>query len=582
MLQALFPKKPGTEPLAEAIRACRAHLLFAFGFSALVNVLYLAPTLYMMQVYDRVVPTGGIMTLLFVTVVVVFALGTLAALDHIRSRILVRAGLRLDRLLAGTVLNRVIGSRESGTKVAQAMRDFDTFRQGLSGQGALALCDLPWTPVYLLVCFMLHWTLGMLTLVGGILLFILAVLNERSSKPRIEAATQASAKAYMAQETIAGQSEVVRALGMRQAMITRQLKERDAAVTAQSEAQFIGGRYTGAIKFLRLVLQSLTLGAGAWLAVEGQISAGAIIAASVLLSRAVQPIEQVVGAWNGIVQARAAWANLTELFASTADQDRPRTLLPKPAGLLTLDGVGVRAPAREQPLLRHVSFTLQPGESLGIIGPSGAGKTTLARLIAGATEPDAGKVRLDQADYATWNPERLALHIGYLPQDSILFAGTIKENISRFEGMIDTPSEDVDARAIQAAKAAGCHEMILKLPQGYDTPLGPGGRGLSAGQSQRVALARALYRDPCLVVLDEPNSHLDAEGEVALASAIKALKTRGATVILIAHRTGVLQTVDKLLVLRDGSIEGLGPRDEIAARLQAGRQPAPRVVSSVN
>jgi len=480
------------------------------------------------------------------------------------------------------VLNRVIGSKESGAKVAQAMRDFDSFRQALSGQGALALCDLPWTPVYLLICFMLHWTLGMLTLVGGALLFGLALLNERSAKPRIEASSRASTKAYVAQETIATQSEVVRALGMRQALITRQLKERSEAVTAQADAQFVGGRFSGTIKFLRLLLQSLALGAGAWLAVEGQISAGAIIAASVLLSRAVQPIELIVGAWSGIVQGRASWNNLIDLFAATADQDQARTLLPKPVGLLTLDGVGVRSPAGDAPLLRHVSLSLQPGESLGVVGPSGAGKTTLARLVAGATEPDVGTVRLDKADYVTWDPERLARHIGYLPQDSVLFAGTVKENISRFDGSLEQPREDVDERAIKAARLAGCHDMILKLPHGYDTPLGALGRGLSAGQAQRIALARALYGDPCLVVLDEPNSHLDGEGEAALAKALAGLRTRGATVIIVAHRSGVLQNVDKLLVLRDGAVEGLGPRDEIAARLQAGRQPAPRVVSSVN
>jgi ATP-binding cassette subfamily C protein len=408
------------------------------------------------------------------------------------------------------------------------------------------------------------------------------VFNERTTKTRAQDAGKAMSAAYAAQEAAAMNSEVVRAMGMRGALRERQLSERRNGLALSARAQFTGGQFAAATKFMRLFLQSAALGLGAWLAVERQISAGAIIAASVLLSRAVQPIELVVGAWNGIVQARTAWAGLVDLFASTGDQDRARTLLPTPTGLLTLEGVGVRAQGRENPLLRHVAFALQPGESLGVIGPSGAGKTTLARVIAGAMEPDAGKVRLDQADYATWDPERLARHVGYLPQDSILFAGTIKENISRFEGSLENPPADVDAKAVKAAQAAGCHEMILKLPQGYDTPLGAGGRGLSAGQSQRVALARALYGDPCLVIFDEPNSHLDADGETALAKALAGLKARGATVVLIAHRTGVLQNVDKLLVLRDGAVEGLGPRDEIAARLQAGRQPAPRVVSSVN
>lgn len=579
MLKALIPTKPGTEPLAQALRACRWHLLFAFGFSALVNILYLAPTLYMMQVYDRVVPTGGLLTLAFVTAVVAFALATLAMLDHIRARILIRAGLRLDRLLAGAVLSRVIGSKEGGSRVAQAMREFDQVRATLSGQGALAICDAPWTPVYLLFCFLLHPALGVLTLVGGIALLVLAVLNERSAKPRVEAATKASSAAYAAQETVASQSEVVRALGMRQALISRQLKERGVAVAAQSDAQFVGGAYSGVIKFLRLALQSLALGLGAWLAVEGQISAGAIIAASVLLSRAVQPIELVVGAWTGIVQARAAWTSLVQLFASTAEQEAERTVLPDPKGALALEGVGVRAPVGDKPLLKHLAFTVAPGEVLGVIGPSGAGKTTLARILAGATTPDVGKVRLDDADYAAWDPERLARHIGYLPQDSVLFAGTVKENISRFSGSLGEAAETIDAKTVAAARAAGVHEMILRLPQGYDTPLGPGGRGLSAGQAQRVALARALYGEPCLLILDEPNSNLDMDGEAALLKAVHSAKARGAAVVMIAHRTGVLSAADRLLVLKDGAIEGLGPRDEIAARLQAGRPSAPRVVS---
>ncbi len=561
------------------MRACRWHLALAFGFSALVNILYLAPTLYMMQVYDRVVPTGGLLTLLFVTVVVFFALATLAFLDHIRSRILVRAGLRLDRQLAGAVLSRVLGSRDGGARINQAMREFDQFRGAVSGQGALALCDAPWTPIYLLFCFLLHPALGALTFFGGLLLLVLAMFNERSAKPRIEASSKASAAAYAAQETVATQSEIVRALGMRQALIARQLRERDVAVAAQADAQFVGGAYSGTIKFLRLILQSLALGLGALLAVQGEISAGAIIAASVLLSRAVQPIELVVGAWNGIVQARQAWGNLTELFAATAEQDTPRTALPDPKGDLALEGVGVRAPVGDKPLLKHLAFTVSPGEILGVIGPSGAGKTTLARILSGGMAPDVGKVRLDGADYAAWDAERLARHIGYLPQDSVLFAGTIKENISRFAGAMGEAAETVDAKAVAAAKAAGVHELILRLPQGYDTPLGAGGRGLSAGQAQRVALARALYGDPCLLILDEPNSHLDMDGEAALLNAVKAAKARGAAIVLIAHRTGVLGVADRLLVLREGGIEGLGPRDEIAARLQAGRPSAPRVVS---
>ena len=361
-------------------------------------------------------------------------------------------------------------------------------------------------------------------------------------------------------------------------MIARQLQERHAATEAQASAQFTGGGYSGMIKFLRLTLQSLSLGLGGYLAVEGQISAGAIIAASVLLSRAVQPIEQLVGAWAGIVQARTSWTTMLELFNRTGGQDQPRTALPAPRGLLQLEGVSVRAPGGDRALLRNVTFTLPAGKALGVVGPSGAGKTTLARLIAGAATPDAGTVRLDGADYAAWDSEKLAAHVGYLPQDSILFAGSVKDNISRFGLAAGATQEEVDARAVAAAQAAGVHELILRLPQGYDTMLGPAGRGLSAGQAQRVALARALYGDPALVVLDEPNSHLDMEGEAALMRAIRSVTERGATVVIIAHRTGVLTGADLLMVLRDGAVDGFGPRDEIAARLQP-RQAGPRVVS---
>ena len=489
MLKSLLSDQPGARPLAEAIRACRWHLLAAAGFSALVNILYLAPTLYMMQVYDRVVPTGGIITLVLVTIVVFLALGTLAGLDVIRTRLLVRAGLRLDQQLAGRTLGRAMGSHETSARAGQVMREFDQVRSAIGGQGALAILDAPWTPIYLLFCFLLHPALGLLTLVGALILFGLAVLNERSTKARLLKAHEASAKAYAAQEQVSTRSEVVRALGMRRGLVARQLIARSEATGAQSEAQFTGGRYSGAIKFLRLMLQSLALGLGAYLAVQQQISAGAIIAASVLLSRAVQPIEQLVGAWPGLVQARAAWKSLTGLYEATGDQDEAHTLLPAPAGRLEVQDVSVRMNDGDTPQLKQVSFALEPGQMLGVIGPSGSGKTTLARVVAGAYRPQLGAVRLDGSEYGQWDPERLARHIGYLPQDSVLFAGTVKDNISRFEGAADPAADqgEIDLKAVTAAKAAEVHDLIQSLPQGYDTPIGPGGRGLSAGQMQRVA-----------------------------------------------------------------------------------------------
>ncbi|WP_122466981.1 type I secretion system permease/ATPase [Brevundimonas lutea] len=579
MLKSLLSDKPGARPLAEAIRACRWHLLAAAGFSALVNILYLAPTLYMMQVYDRVVPTGGIITLVLVTIVVFLALGTLAGLDVIRTRLLVRAGLRLDQQLAGRTLGRAMGSHETSARAGQVMREFDQVRSAIGGQGALAILDAPWTPIYLLFCFLLHPLLGLLTLVGALMLFGLAVLNERSTKTRLLKAHEASARAYAAQEQVSTRSEVVRALGMRRGLVARQLTARAEATGAQSEAQFTGGRYSGAIKFLRLMLQSLALGLGAYLAVQQQISAGAIIAASVLLSRAVQPIEQLVGAWPGLVQARAAWKSLTDLYEATGDQDEAHTLLPAPAGRLDLQEVSVRMSDGDTPQLKQVSFALEPGQMLGVIGPSGSGKTTLARVVAGAYRPQLGAVRLDGSEYGQWDPERLARHIGYLPQDSVLFAGTVKDNISRFEGAADPAADQgaIDLRAVTAAKAAEVHDLIQSLPQGYDTPIGPGGRGLSAGQMQRVALARALYGSPRLLVLDEPNSHLDQDGETALMRALKRAAEAGAAIVIVAHRAGVLASADLLLVMNKGAVSRFGPRDQVLQALQG--RGGPRIAS---
>lgn len=569
MFSHLLPTEPGARPLAAAVQACRTHFVMALIFSALVNLLYLVPTLYMMQVYDRVVPTGGILTLVLITLVAVFALGTLAALDWLRTRLLIRAGLRLDKLLASTILARLV-DMQGGKPSTQVMRDFDNVRAAVSGQGVLAIFDAPWTPLYLGCCFLLHPAIGVLTLVGGGVLFVLAVLNERDARPRLQRAIQSTNSAYLAQESLSGQTEVVRALGMRQASINRQIAERQTAISQYADAQLNGGKYSGAIKFLRLAMQSLSLGLAAFLAVKGEISPGSIIAASVLLSRAVAPIELLVGSWPSLTQARASWKSLVELFVSTAHVDRPRTALPPPAGKVRMEGVSVRLAGTEAPQLRQVSLALSPGQTLGVIGPSGSGKTTFARVLAGALAPSTGAVRLDGAEYSARESDDLARHIGYLPQNPSLFAGSIKDNISRFSRDAgEASAADIDARAVAAAQAAGAHEMILRLPNAYDTVLGPFGAGVSAGQAQRIALARALFGNPALLVLDEPNSNLDQDGETALMSAILSAAARGAAVVIVAHRAGVLSRVDRLLMLRDGAVQLEGPREEVLARIRS-------------
>ncbi|HYC66847.1 type I secretion system permease/ATPase [Brevundimonas sp.] len=574
MLKNLLPSKPGTEPLAEALKACRTHFVWAAVFSALVNLLYLTPTLYMMQVYDRVVPTGGLTTLVLITVVAVFALAALAGLDWLRGRLMLRAGLRLDRMLSGKVLARVMDLQAKSPNT-QALREFDNVRGAIGGQGMLALFDAPWTPIYLICCFLLHPAIGLLTLIGGLILFSLAWLNERDTRPRLNKAIQSQNHAYSAQEAVAGQSEVVRALGMRQSSIARQIEQRRLATAAQADAQLTGGKYSGGIKFLRLAMQSASLGLAGLLAVKGEISPGAIIASSVLLSRAVAPIELLVGVWPTLVQAGTSWKTLTDLFASTAAVERERTTLPDPKGKLQVEGVSVKFPDTESPQLRSVSLTLQPGQSLGVIGASGSGKTTLARVIAGALKPQAGTVRLDGAEYEAREGDELARWIGYLPQVPSLFAGSIKDNISRFATAAGLDQETADRGSVKAAMAAGAHELILRLPNGYDTQLGPFGQGLSAGQAQRVALARALYGDPVLLVLDEPNSNLDQEGEAALMQAILGATARGASVVIIAHRAGVLARVDRLMMMREGVVQMEGPREEVLERMRAATPKSP-------
>lgn len=561
-------------PLEAAIGSCRAHFFAAAAFSALINVLFLAPTIYMMQVYDRVVPTSGIVTLFWLTVVVALAIATLSALDAARSRLMVRASLRLNRFLAGEILDRLMARRRLAPgepSTAQAMREFDSLRQAFGGPAAIAVFDLPWTPLYFIVAFMIHPVLGALILGGGAVLISLAVVNERQTKAKAGASLRATAAAYASQDVALSKAEVVRALGMRRALVARQLEERKEGLTTGAATQFGASRYNALVKFTRMVLQSLALGVAAWLAVKGAISVGAIIAGSVLLSRALQPLEQMVGAWPTITQARQAMGSLDALFTATEAATRKPVQLPTPLGYLELANVSVRNPDGTALLLRGVSLRLIPGEVVGLVGPSGAGKTTLARVAAGALQPDGGDVRIDEASFLDWDSEELARHIGYLPQDNALLPGTIGENISRFAAATGDDTAEVDEKVVAASLQAGVHELILHLPGGYNAMIGVGGPGLSGGQAQRIALARALYDDPKVLILDEPSSALDAEGEEALIRAIGAAKRRNAATLIVAHRSALLRDADRLAVVNNGVLERQGPRQEVLDAIQAAR-----------
>lgn len=557
-----------TELIASALRACRRHFIAVAAFSALLNLLFLVPMLYMLQIYDRVIPTRGELTLFFLTLVLLFGLISLALLDYVRSRLLVRASIRLDRQLAGLLLDTSLARRDKtfDAVARQSMREFDTLRQALTGPAIIALCDAPWSPIYILVCLVIHPFIGLLVLVGAVVLGIIAYRNQQVIGEPLQRANEAAARAYASQEQVLAGAENVRALGMRRAMVRRHLAERDLMTAQQTFASLASSRYVTISKFLRLSLQSLALGLGAWLAINNSISAGAVFAASFLAGRALQPVEQLLSSWRTVVQARTAYEKLNNLLGAR-EAETALTQLPPPEGRLDAKQLWVAKPAGDGAILANVSLELKPGEVIAVVGPSGAGKSTLLRLLAGAGRPDRGIIRIDHANMLDWDPERLAPFIGYLPQEVALFAGTVKENIARFQQGPGADMSDIDARVIAAAKYCQAHELILGLPNGYDSPLGWGGRGLSAGQAQRIALARALYGDPPIVLLDEPNAHLDAAGENQLVETLVALRSRNAGVIVVAHRMGVLGAVDKILVMRDGQVEAFGTRDEIIARL---------------
>lgn len=554
------------EPLADAIRACRPHFIAAAAFSFFINLLFLAPAIYMLQVYDRVVATGGKATLFYITLALAIALVTLAALDGIRNRLLVRASVRLDHALSPLIVRRMMST--GGQEHVQALRDFDSVRQTTASPVTAALFDAPWAPIFIVVAFLLHFWIGVLAVFSVALLVAVAWRNQKATKETVEVATRALAQSHSSGQAAALHGNVIRALGMSGALAARQLAQRGEGLGNLAESQFTGSRYSSLSRFIRLFVQSASLGLGALLAIAGEITAGGIIAASILLGRALQPVEALVNGWSSLNSARAALGRLADVIGRPFEAERIRTILPKPSGRLDVEQVGVQG-TDGRPILLGVSFTATPGEILGIVGPSGSGKTTLAKVIVGAAVPQVGTVRIDGAQRSDWDPDLLGHEIGYLPQEPSLFEGTIKDNVSRFASWAVQDGEDIDAKVIAAAKLAGVHDLILQLPLGYDTVLGPLGAGLSAGQAQRVALARALYGSPNLLVLDEPNAFLDAEGEAALIKAVEHERARGAAVILIAHRRAILGAAARLLVLERGRPKLLGPAGEVVARLTA-------------
>lgn len=558
------------ETLAQALAQCRRHFVAAASFSLLINILYLAPTLYMLQVYDRVVPTGGKTTLLFVTLALALALLSLSGLDMVRGRLLVRASERVDALLAPRILAQTMGAETAGT--AQAMRDFDSIRQAIGTPVVAAMFDAPWTPVFLLVAFLLHYWIGLMAVVSAILLVTLAWKNQKATQARMEVASTAMASALNAQQAAAIQGAAVRGLGMTAAMVERQLDSRRIALASMVDAQLVGSKLTATSKFFRMFVQSAALGLGALLAIAGDISAGAIIASSILLSRALQPIESIIAGWSSLATARAAVHRLTNVLEGLGSE-RAYTALPAPKGKMEVDGVGVRGPDGRG-ILMGVSLRAEPGKILGIIGPNGSGKSTLGKILVSAIQPTVGAVRLDGARLPDWDPAMIGLYVGYMPQEPSLFEGTIKENISRFARPATTEDvRQVDEAVIAAATEAGVHELILQLPQAYESRLGLMGAGLSLGQAQRVALARALYGEPTVLVLDEPNAFLDQAGEAALITALTRARARGATVIVIAHRRSVVDIADELLVLEEGRPKVMGPASAVIRRLAGPQKP---------
>ena len=555
------------------VRTLRPFVLLAAGASLVLNLMLMMPAVFMMQVFDRVFASRSLETLTMLSVLVVLALGLAYGMDVVRSRALAWAGALLDRQLSPVALRASLqrAAQPARTSEADVLRDIGSLRAFLASSGVMALFDAPWVPVYLLAITLLHPLLGVAAAVGAVSLFLLALVTDYLTRRAAEGAQLQGRTIQRHTQSLLRHADVIAGMGMGAAAVQAWRTRHEALLESRSGLAERSARLAATARIARQGLQAALLGVGAWLVVGENASPGIMIGATILLSRALQPVEQLISGWKTFVEARAAWQRIERPGSVPATQEL--LALPAPQGRVDLERVVFATAVQGATLIKGVSFSLDAGESLGLVGPSGAGKTTLLRLMLGIWKPQSGVVRLDGANIAQWDRDALGLHVGYLPQDAELFAGTVAENIARL-GAVD------DGRVVEAARLAHAHEMILRLPQGYDTPLGDAGATLSGGQRQRIALARALYGAPRLVVLDEPNANLDAEGETALAAALHELKQRGATVIVVSHRPALMSQLDKVAVLKDGVLEAFGPVSSVSPRLRAVARPAPATPAS--
>ena len=575
---------PSQRPeLEQLLLSFRQAFMTVGAFSFFTNLLMLTPAIYMLQLYDRALGSRNPTTLLMLTLIALGLLALMSLLEWIRSMVLVRVGARLDLDINQRIFDATFerNLRQAGQNPAQALHDLASMRQTLTGAGLVALTDAPWMPIYLIAIFMMHRELGVFALIGVLVLVALAFVNERVSAGPLGEAQKLSMAANAQANNNLRNAEVIEAMGMLPAIRGRWFKLHRKFLEQQALASDRAGMLTALTRFARISMQSLTLGYGALLAIEGEITPGMMIAGSILVGRALAPVEALIGNWKQLVSARAAYKRLVELLGLYPARAAGMPL-PRPLGDVVVENAATGAPGSKTLILKNVNFKLQAGEVVAVIGPSASGKSTLARLLVGVWPTLAGSVRLDGSEIFKWNKDELGPYLGYLPQDIELFGGSVAENIARF-GEVDSD------QVLAAAQAAGVHDLILLLPNGYDTPLGEAGSALSGGQKQRIGLARALYGDPAFIVLDEPNSNLDDQGEAALAETIRRLKARKRTVVIVTHRMTTLVVADSILVMQEGTVKAHGPRDQILAAMRSANPPnpppaapAPKAASAAN